>query len=218
LSLSNVRVHVAFDDYPQPSLKDRERARQGTTAEDSRSYIITGPAQRRPNDISKVLTSRSFKRELPDFLAREWQDQANAHVLGTCDVFLDVPSGQCFHFHVSEGEVKRDTVDMLSNNHDEADTKICMHVKAADTSDGNVVLHASDTDIAVILLYHCEKSSSHIWMDVGTTFKHNRRFIDLTAISRSLGPQLCSSLPAFHAFTGSNYTAALGEKGQGWAL
>ena len=102
------------------------------------------------------------KRELPDFLAREWQDQANAHILGTRDVFLDVPSSQCFHFHVSEGEVKRDTVDMLSNNHDEADTKICMHVKAADNSDGNVVTHALDTDIAVILLYHCEKSSSHI--------------------------------------------------------
>ena len=107
--MSNVWVHVAFDDYPQPSLKDAERARRGTTAEDSRSYIITGPAQRRPNDISKVLTSRSFKRELPDFLAREWQDQANAHILGNCNFFLDVPSGQCFHFHVSEGEVKRDS-------------------------------------------------------------------------------------------------------------
>ena len=54
--------------------------------------------------------------------------------------------------YVSEGEVKRDTVDVLSNNHEEADTKICIHAKAADTSNGNVVIRASDTDIAVILL------------------------------------------------------------------
>jgi len=125
-----------------------------------------------------------------------WQDQSNAHILGTCDVFLDVPSGQCSHFHVTEGEIKRDTVDMLSNNHEEADTKICMHANAADTLNGNVVIRASDTDIAVILLYHCEKFSGRIWMDVGTTSKRNRRLIDLTAISKSLGPQLCSSLPA----------------------
>ena len=77
-----------------------------------------------------------------------------------------------------------------------------------------VVIRASDTDIAVILLYHCEKFSGRIWMDVGTTSQRNRRLIDLTALSKSLGPQLCSSLPAFHAFTGSDYTAAFVRKGR----
>ena len=45
--MSVMRVHIDFDDYPEPSLKEEERARQGTTEDDRRSYAITGPAQRR---------------------------------------------------------------------------------------------------------------------------------------------------------------------------
>ena len=34
---------------------------------------------------------------------------------------------------------------------------------------GNTVVRASDTDIAVILLYHCHKYAMTVWMDVGTS-------------------------------------------------
>lgn len=53
---------------------------------------------------------------------------------------------------------------MLRNNHEEADTKVSMHAKAADTLNRNVVIYSSDTDISVILLYYFEKFSEHIWM------------------------------------------------------
>lgn len=71
---------------------------------------------------------------------------------------------------------------------------------------GNIVVRASDTDIAVILLYYCHRFKSTLWMDIGTVSK-NRRYVSLTAIWKELGPDLYAALPAFHAFTGSDYRA-----------
>lgn len=75
-------------------------------------------------------------------------------------------------------------------------------------------MRAHDTDIAVILIYHCEKIEKTVWMDVGTASKNNRRFINITEIQRSLGPGVCRSLSAFHAFTGPDYTSAFVKKGK----
>ena len=132
---------------------------------------------------------------------------------GDREVFLDVP-GECYHFQVKEGVIQRDTVDGLRNNHEEADTKICLHSLSADYEHGNIVVMASDTDIAVILLYHCHKFLSTLWMDIGTASKNNRRYVSKTAICNELGPDLCAALPTFHAFTGSDYTSAFVRKGK----
>ena len=51
--------------------------------------------------------------------------------------------------------VVREGVEDLETNHEEADTLICAHIKSMD--DGtvqNVVVRASDTDIAVIMVHH----------------------------------------------------------------
>jgi len=83
-----------------------------------------------------------------------------------------------------------------------------------DYEHGNIVVRASDTDIAVILLYHCHKFLSTLWMDIGTASKNNRRYVSKTAICNELGPDLCAALPTFHAFTGSDYTSAFVRKGK----
>ena len=48
-------------------------------------------------------------------------------------------------------------------------------------------MRAHDTDIAVILIYHCEKIEKTVWMDVGTASKNNRRFISITEIQGFAG-------------------------------
>jgi len=213
VALSKKQVHIVFDDYPQPSLKDAERARRGAIGADAQTYAITGPLQRRPKDMGEALKSRSFKKELPVFLSNEWVDQSYESILGNCELFLDIP-GVCYHFHVVNGVIHRDEVDGLKSNHEEADTKIIIHGNAADTEGGNIVVRASDTDIAVILIHHANLFSAILWMDVGTAAKNNRRFIDISAISVSLGKELCAALPGFHAFTGSDYTSAFVRKGK----
>ena len=110
--------------------------------------------------------------------------------------------------------MERDAMTELVKNHEEADTKICLHSLSADCEDGNIVVRASDTDIAVILLYHCHKFQCNLWMDVGTASKNNRRFINISAIYRKPGLDVCAALPAFHAFTGSDYTSSFVRKGK----
>ena len=87
-------VHILFDDYPQPSVKDPERDRRGA---DCRTFVITGPEQQQvPRDLNDALKSRSFKKQLPQFLANEWQDPCYVDILGHHEVILDVP-GECYH-------------------------------------------------------------------------------------------------------------------------
>lgn len=210
-------IVIAFDDYPQPSLKDAERARRVGQEEESQPYIITGPSQRRPKDLAKALGSPSFKRALPEFLAKEWQDDSYAALLGRCEVILDLPSGECYHFENELGKVMSRSIPELQSNHEEADTKVVRHAIVAGSSEddiGDIVVRAHDTDIAVILLYHCEKIEKTIWLDVGTVSKKTRRFINISAIQKSLGPGISKALPAFHAYTGSDYTSAFAKKGK----
>ena len=126
---------------------------------------------------------------------------------------MDVP-GKCYHFWLSEGVLKREVEESLTSNHQEADTKMMIHAKAADLAQGNIVIRASDTDIAVILLYHSAHLQASLWMEVGTVSKNNRRYINITAIANKLGPKMCSALPAFHAFTGCDYTSTFIRKGK----
>ena len=165
--------------------------------------------------MGKALKSRSFKLQLPKFLAREWQNQSYKSILGDCHVYLDIP-GEVLHYHVVGDVLTCQSVDHLINNHEEADTKIVFHAKAIDNEkeEGDIIVRASDTDVAIILLYHCNKFKSRLWMDVGTTSKNSRRYICITAISNVLGPQICAALPGFHAFTGSDYTSSFVRKGK----
>ena len=105
---------------------------------------------------------------------------------------------------------------LRTSNDNEADTKIVRHVIEADkiAHIGNIAVRAHDTDIAVLLVYHCGKIDRRVWMDVGTMSMKNRRFINITEIQKSLGPRVCRSLPAFHAFSGSHYTSAFVKKGK----
>ena len=51
-------------------------------------------------------------------------------------------------------------------------------------------------------------------MDAGSSARNTRRNIDITSLADILGPLVCSALPAFHIFTGSDYTAGFMRKGK----
>ena len=152
------------------------------------------------------------KNCLPKFLASEWESQEYAHIIQGRQVYLSY-LGECFHFYVTDGKVIQEDVEALKTNHEEADTLICVHVSNIDCLNvSNIAVRASDTDVAIILLNHCHTFNAHIWMDVGTSTKNDRRFLDITSISKVLGTTMCQALPGFHAFTGSDYTPAFYKK------
>ncbi len=212
-SLSKSRVDIIFDAYPHPSIKESERSRRGL--DDEKEYVITGPEQYRPKKIADSLKSTSFKQQLPQFLAKEWESHHYAKLIQQRNVYLAY-LGTCFHFFVRDGKVIRENVERLITNHEEADTLICAHLKDIDTciNAENISIRASDTDIAIILLYHIWKFIANIWMDVGTSSKNDRRYVNITAIGNAIGLKLCEALPGFHAFSGCDYMSAFVRKGK----
>ena len=140
-----------------------------------RNYKSIGPQQIRPADFNEALKSPSFKTELPTFLQNEWKEQAYAHNLSytnaMCMLAILANVHTSSHFFVDDGVVRHDTIVILGCNHAEADTRICLHTKVIDDAgnDNNVIIRASDTDFAVIMLHHAWIFSATLWMDTGTT-------------------------------------------------
>ena len=212
-ALSKTRIDILFDSYSDPSIKDKERERRGLQ---TINYIITGSEQRCPQNLGEALRASSFKKNLPRFLIEEWTHKQYIDIFGDKHIYLGVES-ECYHFYVSNEEIKRETVVELSTNHDEADTRICFHASSIDracTPLNNIAIRAADTDILIIMLYHLHKFNAKVWMDVGTASRNNRRYISISGIADALGVQMWKAFPAFHAFTGCDYTSSFVRKGK----
>ena len=64
----------------------------------------------------------------------------------------------------------------------------------------------------VIMLGNLDKIKSKIYIECGAT--NSRHIIDVNALHKLLGLDLCKALPGFHAFTGCDYNPAFFRKGK----
>lgn len=225
MSTSANDVHFVMDKYLQPSIKDNERETRGSMSScRDQDFVVQGPHQKIPKDFHKVLGNENFKKTLTSVLAAEWK-------LAKTDLGLKTPyfneGDICWKYdmNVEERQPRVQQEPHLYYRHEEADTRLVFHCDFAlktgefktKLSSGEIdfVICTGDTDVLLILL--CNMQSSNfaqvtICLDFGVG--KNRRFINLTQISRSLRPSLCQALPAFHAYTGSDYTADFAAKGK----
>ena len=110
------------------------------------------------------------------------------------------------------------THQMQSCNHEEADTRILVHVKdALDKGCRSVLVRTVDTDVVVILISQFHKLSStrpgsSFWVAFG--MGKNFKLLSVNSICEHLGEQKCHALPFFHAFTGCDTTSAFLGKGK----
>ena len=114
------------------------------------------------------------------------------------------------------GHVKRSEVTERQSSHEEADTRMIFHARyiSEKSLQPAIVIRSSDTDVFILLLYHSLHLKAKLWMDTGTSSKNTRRTINITELAEVLTQEICLALPAFHAFTGSDYTAAFLRKGK----
>ena len=81
-----------------------------------------------------------------------------------------------------------------------------LHAQHAASSYESVILHSSDTDVLVLSIAHSVTISARLFMrSVG---RSSPTTIDVSAIAKKLGPQLCSALLGFHAVTGCDSTSS----------
>ena len=110
------------------------------------------------------------------------------------------------------------TQQMRSCNHEEADTRILVHVKDALAKGArSVLVRTVDTDVVVILVAQFHTFSltwpgTSFWVAFGMG-KHFQ-LLSINSICEYLGEQKCRALPFFHAFTGCDTTSAFLGKGK----
>jgi len=120
----------------------------------------------------------------------------------------------CYSYRVVDGRVVKQVEATLGNNHEEADSRMFYHLANIPTPN-NVVVRTSDTDCLIIALgcYQLFDQSLKIWIEAGLLTNNTQRYISINQMHAALGETLCNSLPAYHAFTGCDYTSSFNRKG-----
>ena len=204
-------IHFVTDSYQQHSIKQFEHDRRGQTA----AYCIKGPRTKIPSDFKAFMLNASNKTQLIRFLLSQWQsDKYATRFLGRQIYFVCEEKCVCL---TSLDGVTTSTVptDSLNSNQEEADTRIvlhCLHVTEPSTSETVVKVRSPDTDVLIILLYYAERIKVQLYFDTGVGSK--RRMIDIQAIAKVIGSDVCQALPAFHAFTGCDFNSAFVRRGK----
>ena len=73
----------------------------------------------------------------------------------------------------------------------------------------SITIRTVDTDVLIIAL-----GSPHVWIEMSIIKKKNLRYISVNQIHDHFDEEFCKALPAFHAFTGCDYTASFNGKGK----
>ena len=87
-----------------------------------------------------------------------------------------------------------------------------VHMKKPTADFIGKLCQARSQTVVFILLYHEKHSNVTIWMDTGTSSGNTRRLINISERAQNLTPPVCSAPPAFHAFSGCDYTAVFLRK------
>lgn len=102
----------------------------------------------------------------------------------------------------------------LESNHEEADTRIILHVLYSFEvlHLERVVVHSNDTDVIVMCIYYASKCDSitELWVRTDSNV-----YLPIHEIADKLGSVDCAFLPFFHALTGKDDTSfiyGLGKK------
>lgn len=214
VSFKSSVIHLIFDQYFSPSIKDYERNKRGSASE--KQYIITAD-MKLTSTLLVELRNSNFKKTFVRFLIEHWKLDEMAPYLGNKTVLLNYD--QCYEYKQITKENGQVAVDRSINplytapRHEEADTKI-VHSVCNLNRDGSVIIKCDDTDILVILLGNMYKLKQKLQINLLFGVSQHLRFIDVTNLHAELGEQLCKALPAFHAFTGCDQNPSFFMKGK----
>ena len=106
---------------------------------------------------------------------------------------------------------RRDNV-MLLGNHEEADTRLILHLGEALDEGYERALVSRDTDVLLLLVHFTPTKPVEVWMISGTA--KNRKCYPVREASQRLAQSLETNLLSFHALTGCDTTSVwINEEG-----
>ena len=123
-------------------------------------------------------------------------------------------SNKTAHVLHSTSTTTVDVSQLTPCNHEEADTRLFLHCRHA-VMNGlkSLMISTVDSDVVVLAVHYFEQLQlNQLWIKFGVS--KNKKFIAIHEMSTSLGPTICSGIPFFHAWTGSDTTSAFLEHGK----
>ncbi len=108
----------------------------------------------------------------------------------------------------------RDVDGLAPCSHEEADTRILLHVQdAVRHGYSKVLIHTVDTDVIVLAVTATGRLDiEELWVAYGTAKKI--RFLAAHEMTVALGPNKCQGLQCFHALTGCDSVSSYGGRGK----
>ena len=209
------RIDFVVDSYHDISIKNTERERRSKSK--GRRIKITNGTQKAPSDWNDFMSNSSNKKDLPEFLLKEWTADAEgkyAQILQHTTMFM-CHGMHCHRLRVSQQSIEAIEVPALFCRAEEADTRMFLHAKhvANVTACPAIVIRSSDTDVMALAIYFQKEIDSQLLMQRQTK-KIKWKFVDIASIKRQLGPDICDALPGFHAFSGCDTTSGFNGKGK----
>jgi hypothetical protein len=194
------RVDIVWDQYFDNSLKAHTRETRATGPSQRRRVELSSPV---PKNWQQFLRVNENKVELFKLLNNELTTTATAN---TELILTDGPGIICIPV--------RDSGNLAPCNHEEADSRIMVHVADAVLRGFNKFLvRTVDTDVVVLAVAAVQELGLiEIWIAFGTG--KDFRYVPVHEIAASLGPRKSLALPMFHAFTGCDTVSHFAQVGK----
>jgi hypothetical protein len=191
------RVDIVWDEYLPDSLKADTRKKRGKGI---RRRVE--PYSSIPGNWQAFLRIDENKVELFEFLATR---------IATTETEKQIISTH--HKNVLCTQA-RDVAGLAPCSHEEADTRILLHVEdAVRQGYTKVSIRTVDTDVVILAVTAAERLDiDELWVAFGTG--KNFRFLAVHEMAVALGPNKCRGLPFFHALTGCDTVSSFGGRGK----
>lgn len=192
-------MYFVTDQYIVNSIKSYERSRRGMSG--SIRVKIDRREQKRPKQWNKYLKNAANKLDLVRFIFEDWSHPTRFFgLISTKTVFVNVES-KFYKLSTVDDEVHAEEEEDLSTDQEEADTKVFLCAKhAGENGEDNVCITTVDSDIGIYTLYFYNVINIRMYIRIGVGNK--KRVLDIREIAGAVGLNVCSALPALHAFTG----------------
>ena len=196
-----LRIDLIWDQYEENSLKSQTREKRANGSTLRRKVEMSTPIPSKWHDFLKIDTNKTeLFRLISETLTSTVTDK---ELVATIDN------------HVISNTTT-DTTGIAPCNHEEADTRIIVHLAdVVRKGFSKVKIRTVDTDVVVLAIAAIPRlpEGTEVWLAFGTG--KDFRYIPAHMISTCLGPVKSVSLPVFHSFTGCDtvsHFAKIGKK------
>uniref|UniRef100_A0A0L8H5U3 Uncharacterized protein n=1 Tax=Octopus bimaculoides TaxID=37653 RepID=A0A0L8H5U3_OCTBM len=203
-----LQTFVSSDMYKEDSVKGVERNRRGV----GDKLILCDKKTKRSKDWKIFLANDENKRQFIQLLLSTCRSGFSADILTGHEMVL-IYEGKAYQLTTDGHNTFCQEIHSLKFSQEEDDTHMILYWKyAKERGCKSVRVRSPDSDIFFILINHA-RFLERLQILFETAKGNTRRCINVTKLSVSSTPILCSALLGYHAFIGCDSTSAFKEKG-----